>query len=325
MMRLVPCLAGLIVLAFSCTGGASAGREEFLAGYCELLRPCCQQAHLPDDLADCRARLELKVPRAGFDPQAAGACLTALREGAQRADFCQRPDPDQRACDGMFAFARSVTGSKPPGEPCLYSGECAASDEGPVVCQTEFAASSRRARARACQIQIRGRQGDGPCELTLPDPEATFPYPNLYSLGLVTYRRSTFQRPALPPARKYHCYRGDGLRCAEEEQRCVPLARVGERCTSSVDCAAGAFCDPSGGVCRARQPMGAACNPDGFAQQVCQAGGYCDASTRTCSSQVAFGAPCTQDDQCTTGACVNDRCAASDFADLGAELVCGGR
>jgi hypothetical protein len=321
-MRIVPILTGLLMLALSCTGAASAGREEFLTAYCQTLRPCCQQAHLPDEPADCRARLDPMVPRTGFDPQAAGACLAALRAAAARSGFCQKTDPDQRACDGLFFSERSLTGSKLPGERCLYRGECAPSDEGPVVCQQEYDAGGR---ARACQVQIRGRQGDGPCTFTIPEPVASFPYPDLYAIAAVTYRsRPILPDSAPPPARAYHCYRDDGLRCSDGEQRCVPLARVGEPCTSYGECVAGAFCDQASRSCQARRPMGAACAPGGFGESPCQAGGYCDAATRTCSPQVGLGAACTQDGQCTTGVCANQSCAASDLADLGASRICGG-
>jgi hypothetical protein len=236
------------------------------------------------------------------------------------AEFCQNTDPNQRACDGVFEGSRPLqTGSKQPGELCRYRGECAPSSEGPVVCQQAF---SDYHRTRACQVQIRGHAGDGPCENTVTVPPSTFPYPDLFARGVLVARYSPRPPPPTPPARIYGCYASDGLRCDGDTERCVKLGEVGEACQQSGTCIAGAFCDPSSQRCRARLPMGDACPPISSAESTCQPAAYCDVNSRTCQSQVGVDQPCTQDAQCRTGVCVNDRCASSDLADLGASLIC---
>ncbi len=313
--------SGLFVLSLACTGEAATSRPEFFASYCQVLQPCCSLAHLPADPQSCRATLETLVPRAGFDAEAAASCLAALQAASGRPEFCQNTDPDQHACDRVFGRTLpAATGNRQPGERCQFTDECAPSDDGPVLCQQEY---GEKRRTRACQVQVRGQAGDSPC-LSLPDPLGSFPYPDQFIYFSVAYRRSVAPPRPLgpPPPRLYQCHQADGLRCEDESERCVPLIRVGEECANGGTCVPGAFCEVATRKCRARQPVGAACNPGVFWDSPCEPGSFCDADSRSCQPQVAVAAPCTQDTQCRTGVCVNDRCASSDLADLGASLVC---
>jgi hypothetical protein len=79
------------------------------------------------------------------------------------------------------------------------------------------------------------------------------------------------------------CFRSNGLFCGVDAlsgaRVCNPLLRVGDACQGTWDCAAGAFCQQ---VCVAPRPI---------------------------------GANCMFDEECQTGACVDDRCAASAFSE----------
>jgi hypothetical protein len=313
----------LVALGASCTG-LTASRQEFVVSYCELLRPCCAQANLATDGVQCRAVLEAYTPRATYDAEAAAACLAGLRAAAAGQSFCQGGDrANQHACDEVF-FPRSAgRGTVEPGQPCTEHEECAPRPEGRTLCHEQVTAT---ARTRTCQVQIRGKEGDGPCLYTIPEVRSSFPYPDLVLVGAIPAVVQRFPRnsepPPATPGRAYLCYVADGLTCSVT-RTCARLGAAGSPCTAPSSCADGAFCDLASLTCQARKPPGASCVPERHADPPCVAGSYCDLASASCRPRVPIGAPCAQDEQCESGACVNDRCIADRLGSENAAMVCG--
>jgi hypothetical protein len=311
-----------VALTLSCTG-ESAGRQEFMAAYCELVRPCCAEAGLATDGVQCRAILEAYTPRVDYDAAAGGACLDALRASSLDSKFCEGPAADTHACERVFTPRGSVRGTVAPGERCNDHRECVGSSEGPTFCQTQYTAT---ARTRTCQIQIRGKSGDGPCLYTVPELSPAFPYPGLPGVGYIVAYAQSFPSGGEPPssARAYLCHVADGLTCSSQTGRCTPQASSGAPCSGNWSCVPGAYCDQNTQLCRDRQPMGGGCLPQRWGDSPCLAS-YCDLASKTCQARVPLGAACLQDDQCESGACVNDRCVRDEWEVANATMVCGER
>jgi hypothetical protein len=301
--------AGLVSLVLACSGESSS-REEFVAGYCELVRPCCAQAHLPTDGRQCQALVDAFTPRASFDPQAAASCLGAMR----KMQLCNGGPPvDPTACDGVFA-GRERTGTKQPGE---HHDECALAPEGTALCADQF---DGLARTRICQVQFRGQAGDGPWLFTIPEVPTAFPYPPVLGgpVVVVAYTASFPAQPprpsagrTLPPGRRRLLLPGQlHLHEAQAGWRDLP---GGSACVNT------AYCHPTERVCHDRQGPGAPCQPDRVREQTCLDGSFCDPTTSSCSAQVDVGQPCSQDSQCRSYTCLNQRCARNDLDDLAAE------
>jgi hypothetical protein len=308
-------------LAVGC-GGEPPGRQEFLSTYCGLLSPCCARAHRPSlDGARCEAFLDAVTPRAAYDPHAGERCLAGVRAAAARSDYCQIPDPDDApACQPLFA-RRLPAGAGAPGERCDSDDDCAPSDEGAVSCAQVFGVA---AVTRRCQLEIRGREGDGPC-VTGGDPVIVFPYPpSLLAGSFASSVVQSFPRNTQPAARAYRCDRAQGLRCANDGSRCVRLADAGQSCDLPNDCVPEATCPVAGGQCRPRVALGAPCDPASVRVQfLCVQGAWCEPRGRTCQAQVPVGGPCQQDSQCQTGVCINGGCDVSDAAALAAAALFG--
>jgi hypothetical protein len=313
----------LVALGLACTGDPS-GRESFMTAYCDLLQPCCAGSSLPADGAQCRALLDATLPGTAFDVRAGDSCLAGMR-ASSTDDRCQGVDEQTaRACDRVFVSPpRAPRGRKPPGERCDHVDDCAPSDEGQVTCEQHFTASGR---SRICQVQIRGREGDGPCLYTVPDRFFASPYPVVIA---VTQVFSRGQSSESPPPRTYLCYVADGLRCddsptpgqssAVDDSLCVKLTPVGADCTSGA-CVGDAFCEPTARTCQPRSALGAGCTPgrDGD-DSSCVTGAFCHPTAAACQRQKTAGEPCTVNTQCRAGACVNETCREN--TDL--SLLCG--
>ncbi len=291
---------GALVAACSSGGSGASGatRDGFIAGYCDLLVPCCAQAGLRADGVQCRGFAGGLAP-SDYDPVAGDKCLAEMRAASSSPDFCddfgQSKSP---SCDSVFPS--NASGTKAPGESCSDDDECAKSSEGEVECAQ--ARTSGGAEVRKCQLVLKGTEGATPCAGTKE--------------GNVTYTPS-FEDDVPPKA--YLCDVADGLRCDNTTRACVKVPAVGEDCGSGyASCVEGAYCD--GGKCAARKALGADCSFD----SQCVESAYCAPDAKTCTPKLADGAPCTSSNRCASGACVNDKCdKSSGGADLGLTLLCG--
>lgn len=106
-----------------------------------------------------------------------------------------------------------------------------------------------------------------------------------------------------------------GLRCVDNV--CSKLHAVGQKCSSTSDCAVALYCDGFG-KCTQRAFEQASCDSD----EQCAAGLYCDSASNggLCRKQIAFGSACTAASaESIRFACVDgDVCRGFSFAKTGA-------
>lgn len=295
-------LVGLLVLLLeaSCGGGEASTASEFAASYCGLLKPCCAMAGLPTDGQQCQALIGFFG--AGYQADKGKACLDEMRAASQRSDFCESANTNSATCDAVFVTA---TGKKKPGEACEDDDECAPSGEGDVECATEFVGN---AQIRKCQVQVRGKEGDGPCSATVD--------------GNITFGGGGSANDV--PAKTFTCHVADGLSCSSQTGKCTKIAPVGGACTSSFQsyaCVDAAFCDSTKMMCVAKLAVGSPCSLG----STCVDAAYCDDSNDTCVARRADAATCDDDEQCQSDNCVNGKCAKdSSASDFGLAFICGG-
>ncbi|MDX2020971.1 MAG: hypothetical protein SF187_12090 [Deltaproteobacteria bacterium] len=289
----------MLLLQTSCGGGDASTASEFASSYCGLLKPCCAMAGLATDGKQCEAFIGFFST--GYNADKGRACLDELRANSQKSDFCDLNPTSSATCDGVFT---SASGKKKPGETCEDDDECAASAEGEVDCATEFV---NNARIQKCQVQVRGKEGDGPCTGTVDG--------SLTSFGGA---ESTDV-----PAKAFLCYVADGLSCSSKTGVCTKIQPIGGACQSSFQsyqCVDEAYCDTTKMMCVAKLAVGAPCS---FVS-TCVDAAYCDEATDVCVARRANAAACDNDDQCLSDNCVNGKCATdTSVSDFGLSFVCG--
>jgi hypothetical protein len=282
----------LAACAFSC-GRQSSGAAEYVAAFCDLVRPCCASASLPADGKQCRAFLQPLVASSGYDAEAGDACLAALRADSARPDFCQGTGaPASEACGRVFLPA----GTGKPGDRC-GDFDCGLSPEGRVACSIGAPGASE---PRICQLQVRGKEGDHPCVGTIDGDSGRFPV-----------------MPGPPPVRASLCHVADGLRCDEATFACVKLRQAGESCEQPEACAHGNYCNLAMHVCQPSKPAGQACEPS-LNQTDCVDGSYCAYPSMSCAPRLADGSACQSSEQCLSDGCTGGKCESSGLA-----LYCG--
>jgi hypothetical protein len=293
-----PYAAALAVVA-SCAGGSpddsgGVSLAEFVAGYCEIIRPCCADLALRDDGQKCREFFTTAASRGRWNPQGAATCLAAVQAAAAQPDHCAEVTRfPPRGCERM-----GMASAKPGGD-CVVDADCAPSDEGAVRCLFTF---DKEHLARKCQLQVRGGEGSAPC--------------------VGTDQRGLFIPAANDAGSKgFLCFWDDGLRCDPIAGRCVKLRAAGESCKRSYDCVSPLFCDA--GVCAEQKPEGAACTPPDDLNLECTAGNYCDQNSRQCAARTAAGAACAQSTQCRSARCKNGACQGDREPTVGQLLLCG--
>jgi len=277
----------------SCGGGGEGGagtKADFIASYCDKLSPCCQEAGLPSDGAQCKQLLSA-FATGTYDADAGEACLAAIDASST---FCD--DGNVPECQGVFD---SATGSVQPGGECTKASDCAPSAEGKVDCA--FAFTSGGGQIQKCQVQIDGKAGDNPC------------------VGTRDGNTTTFVLSEDVPPKGYICDVADKLFCDEDTSACTAERAVGDACNGSPsECGADAFCDFATQACAARLPEGSPCSDF----DSCKSGTYCDFDTSVCTATIPDGSACTSGSSCASGSCVNGKCASNGGSGL--SLLCGG-
>lgn len=285
-------LVGSLGAAASCGGGNSAGtQQDFINSYCDKLAPCCEQAGLAGDGAQCRNFLGL-FGGSDYDPKAGEACLTAADKAA---DFCSNINLPE--CQGVFS---SASGSVKPGGECTSTGDCAPSSEGTVDCA--FAFTSTGGQIQKCQVQVDGKAGDTPCVGTKQGSTTTF-----------------ISADDVAP-KGFICDVAKNIYCDQDSKACTATHAAGDACAgSSFECGPDAFCDFGSQKCAAKLPAGSPCS--GF--DSCKSGTYCDFDTSVCKESLPDGSACTSSDECVNGVCVNNKCGSD--SSTGLSLFCGSK
>jgi hypothetical protein len=285
-------LACLTLLAAGC--GSKSDAEKFADSYCAEIAKCCAQAGLSGDGNVCH----LLLSQGTYNASAGDACLAEVKSQVAAGTFCSNQDASP-TCNAVFT-STPRTGNKKPGEACEVAGDCAPSNDGKVVCASHYIDGTW---VNKCQVQMRGKAGDGPC-LGTQDGDV--------------FSSSGAGNETDVPASGYICDTADGLRCSSSGT-CTALLAVGQACYYSSDCVRSAYCD-STDHCSSRVSAGAACKGQ---DDECVAGYYCpDTSPRACTSQLSLGAACTSDAMCSSGNCESSTCKPNLADAFGWAILC---
>ncbi len=262
--------------------------------FCGDIAPCCQTAGFPYDRAQCEALIrstydQQLVPLAragklGYDPAAAGTCVSRAREALAKCAVPEVPE-----CEAMFA------GTVPHGGACSDSAECATAPKGDAYCDESDGAGT-------CVSTPRGKAGDA-CGATCTESGNT-----------TSCSGSGGGEPTTGPVAD--CYTNDGLVCGSE-RKCQAQSPAGGTCTESAECSGRAYCE--GGTCGPPHAEGGDCS---YRDEECATGLYCREGT--CAAELASGSPCEEFvDVCAGGTCANGECVAGE-SDLVSPELCGG-
>jgi hypothetical protein len=323
MRSLLAPLAAALVIATALTGcddgdGGGAGTpsafgNSFATAQCDLLRTCCAETDAPVDY-DCEGHfreqmnLAQQAVNAGFlqyDAAAAEECLAWFEANGSACASADAP-----ACGRVFVEAGGGrSGGAGPGEACEFDEDCAASDEGELLC--DFRPGGEQS---VCVLHVRAAEGE-PCRETCEVISG-----GGYGCGSAVFDSAT-------PERVGQCWRDDGVVCEERSGTCVALGTEGSECERTNECAPPYFCgdaDDGQGTRICRQPgyegapcergVEGACGPDRFCNE-----------EGACADRLEAGAACNPagDDVCAVGtSCDAERmtCAATG-GDLGCGLV----
>jgi len=223
--------------------------NEYAESVCAMYEPCCGAEGLGFDAEGCRdwfSGVTAAYFMGEFRPERGAECLAALAEATAE-------DPDRCFNVSLFddatlrercreAFGAPERSGSPLGGECLLAADCASTDEeGTVICY-----------GGNCLLELRGEEGDGPCNLLGVD-------------GL--------------PTEIVSCDPKQGLYCNRTDDVCAPHVEDGEYCPFPNACKPTSFC--RGGTCLAGDSgleVGAACgDPAQCASEVCT-DGVCAAS-----------------------------------------------
>jgi hypothetical protein len=285
--------AGMGTTGGSTSAGGSAGTggtmpatpggqflDDYAAAVCAMYQPCCNADGLGFDLAGCvswYSRVTDAYLGRDYDAAKGEACLQKLADAAAAdPDRCSHVALFDEAtfwdeCNDAFSASREGVAL---GEVCDLAGDCASSEEGPVICY-----------GGRCLLQLEGTPGDGPC-----------------------FIQGSENRPLLA----YTCNAENGVYCHRGTNTCEAHVAPGEYCPYPGACnPKTALC--SGGTCVALGQEGEPCangiqNAGGY----CAPGSICNRTTLICGPGLAEGATCTEG-QCDTGVCLDGTCQKSDY------------
>ena len=283
-------------------GGAASSSSAFIQDYCNLLEPCCAQAGLSTNGAQCQALAGAAGGTETYDPANGQACIAGMQAESGSATFCTTLGNDIPACNTAFT---STGGSEPGGATCTDDSDCAQAPGGGATCFDNFAfEDGGTTQTETCVQTMVGAAGDGPCIGTVEATETDYEWSG----------------SGPPPASGYTCAVASGLTCDPTTQKCLALATVGQPCQGDSDCVASAYCasGSSASQCATRLADGASC---ATASTGCLTTSYCDSASTTCKPLLATGASCTDSSECVSQQCVNDLCAVGNS--LGLQLLCG--
>jgi hypothetical protein len=246
--------AGLAIVAAWVAAGCGAGSQntdpapvplddlpaQLALAICEAVRPCCGQSEQLLSTDACHGFWEgslayiIQQSRPDhwrYDPEAAGACTSALRSAADacvlEGDFPRGWGTSAAPCNAMF------TGRLGPSQECQTDLECAARAGRGGRCEVD-AQGIARCRVSTIDEGPRRRAG-GHCFWTCSEELGE----SVCSGGFVGPDSED---------KSGRCYRNDFLSCRREMASdrygiCTPLSGLGEPCMGTPDCREGTFCD----------------------------------------------------------------------------------
>lgn len=302
---LAPALTLSLVASFVACGGkttdgttskpVAADKESFITQICESMSPCCSKAGRTANVTQCKAFYTVVIgSTSSFDPAKASDCLAEVKAGGDA--ICNDDFSGARSCKHVF----DSTGTAALGATCKSDSDCAPSAEGSVECASSYSGGKT---THACQLQIVGKVGDGPCVGTI-DGSSSSSYSSGSDEGI--------------PTRAYLCDVGQGAFCKSSSHKCEKIASVGGACSGfdSHQCDKSAYCDTTNAKCVARKAVGQACS----SWDQCADGAYCDMDAAACKAKVAEGASCSTSSECLSDNCSSGKCGGSPIL----QIACGG-
>jgi hypothetical protein len=282
------CGRSTTIIASAPDAAAAVTPEVLIESLCGLTEPCCARAGRADGGKHCRASLQDILARGVYDARAAGECLASL-QGSTPEGICERVTAASSPCQRALVAPRP--GNKGPGDDCASDDECAAPPGDEVDCRRGPGPMGGGPGSGWCQVQRRGREGDGPCVGTVID-------------------RGIVPGPPPPPGARqpvaFLCYREDDLQCdVAARARCEKPKAVGAGCRSDAECGKDAYCRAIVFTCVALKAVGAACN----SEVACVDDAFCSLATHTCTPWIPAGEACEGSQQCRSNACQGGVCA----------------
>ena len=276
---LTACLVGLV---FGCgpdeesqSGRPPGSSDEevfaqtITAAFCDGLESCCTSRSNELDRAACesgvQALLAGRAPRSEnlrFDSAAAEQCLANVRSALPSCAGIEL-EPCNRVYVGILAS----------GEACERTEECAPVEGSRVYCQQVCKAARRAAEGESCARTCRSETD---CGVLPGEPPSNV-------LNEVSWGE---------------CFTEEGLGCVGGE--CVRAPREGA-CLGDSVCDRGFDCE--NGSCVPLAAIGQPCTSK------CVPGAYCS-PLYVCEAELADGQPCPEEERCASGNCDFDSCGS---------------
>lgn len=275
-LKFASVLLGVSAFVVACAGDeeeadpAKAAQDAFVADYCEIIKNCCANTlNQPEDGPGCRTRIAALDPAMVKDEKARNDCMIQIRAVTSQADFCTDfGSMNIPACPDLRR--RANVGTLKIGEVCAADAECAPSFEGTIAC------------SGVCQLTRRGKEGEGPCRLTIEG-------------DLETKVNDKVDGPSA-----VSCYVKDGLYCDPDSKKCIRPKPVDSDCSEHSDCVPTAYCHPETEKCTIRLGGDNACTEDFQCQGLCK--------DKFCTSALEEGEKCDVNEECVTRLCEGGRC-----------------
>jgi hypothetical protein len=240
------------LLAAGCgkSDGGAVSRADFAPQaakiFCDSFAQCCSAQGQSVNAQSCTSTLSNMFEqswaelgnRVGYDADAAGVCLSALRASVRCGSSEDEAIDD--ACRNVFI------GTVPVGQACQSSQECAQPASGRAYCDPN---GSNAVQQSICTLETEAKHA--------ALGEACFSTCDGSSCSAVA---SPAPGGGAAPVDKF-CYRKDGLYCGPSAV-CAPLKQVGSSCDSYDACVIGSICTTDTKVCSAPRPNGSACERD---------------------------------------------------------------
>jgi len=281
----------------------SLSGEKFIADYCTIMASCCETWGSSND-SGARCKEVFGFYAMGSVNQAsADACLSNLRKDQADGTLCEgKPASAQTQddpCDTALGTKdpEEQNGTIPAGGTCKMSSDCAAPAGGIANCDS---VSVEGGYVYYCQQVTPGKEGDGPCTMTIYSNGSTFGYGTSEKVPQTV-----------------GCKQADGLYCDSSAKTCKKQAANGAPCTGSTECQEGSFCYNS--LCAPNLAEGATCEKY---MTTCQTGLYCDETSKVCAKLKHLGDPCTDMTECTAADCTDGKCGAGIGGAFAAMMMC---
>jgi hypothetical protein len=281
-MRVLSLMLALGVIGVGCSSGSGDSQpsgSEMGARYCNLFKPCCAQAGLPDTQEGCRLLFGSAV---AANQAAAEDCISQYETWAQAPDWCETWSTHERPASCEQAFPQgSNGGTKKPGETCTFSDDCAPSSKGEVSCYHDFDNDTEY-----CRVELAGTSGS-PC------------------VGTRDGNLTIFSGATAGAIEVGVCDKADGLYCNFSSSTCAPLVAEGQPCEESFACLGETYCSTT---CKPKVPAGSSCSDSSSA---CAENTYCNYDTYVCMQSLPDGATCQTSGECESSYCDGSVCTKS--------------